>query len=589
MTCYGTGESSAQNASSQGWDPPFCGSSSFLAQGLCSHPETDGAGGAESAAQAEKPLVPTSAADWEAKKDIIQQLYMEKNLILNDVMDIMTKDHKFKATARMYKGQFAKWKWTKYNKNGNTSTMKSAKSRVGKKRGSSLSSTAGDQSSQTQLPPHLVSDKYNYETSLTAYKSMIASWSTPEHESPWRLSSYSSHSSYSSQSILQQIRTSLNHFLSQNNPLAGQVLRDAFLRIESTLSTPDATFNVEVIWDICLAVPQLTLSFNFPDILYHFTNHVASLAALKLSPSHPITVISSTLAHLASLIQHSGNEEALHYLKTYITNGWNLWIDLSSSQRGMEDHVTIHLRRGYAVLIEDFDPPKSGEPILPEDFEQSLVRSFGRRGMVRTMIRILELEGLLKRMYLPLITVEKAERGRLLLESVVERKKEKEKRFKGVERQETILKSFHGRYLVFSARLFMASISDYMGNYERGKEMRRKSLDMDDDMEGERDLFWMQTAFMVLEGLKGENKEEEAREIEEEMRRCGWEGNRTVKRIGEEGGEVVPWVRMRVSGSKICELNGENDDDDNDDDDDDNDDEHDDDDEKIQVDDDGVC
>ena len=46
----------------------------------------------------ERPLVPTSSADWEARKEIIGELYMTQNLILNDVMKIMQSRHKFKAT-----------------------------------------------------------------------------------------------------------------------------------------------------------------------------------------------------------------------------------------------------------------------------------------------------------------------------------------------------------------------------------------------------------------------------------------------------------------------------------------------------------
>ena len=51
----------------------------------------------------ERPLVPTNAADWEAKKDIIQELYMNKNLILNDVVNIMLSTHSFKATYVHYR------------------------------------------------------------------------------------------------------------------------------------------------------------------------------------------------------------------------------------------------------------------------------------------------------------------------------------------------------------------------------------------------------------------------------------------------------------------------------------------------------
>ena len=46
----------------------------------------------------ERPTVPTSASDWEAKKQIIRELYMDQNMILNEVIDIMTAKYKFKAT-----------------------------------------------------------------------------------------------------------------------------------------------------------------------------------------------------------------------------------------------------------------------------------------------------------------------------------------------------------------------------------------------------------------------------------------------------------------------------------------------------------
>lgn len=46
----------------------------------------------------ERARLPTCPADWEAKKEIIRGHYMEKNMILNDVMEIMVRKHKFKAT-----------------------------------------------------------------------------------------------------------------------------------------------------------------------------------------------------------------------------------------------------------------------------------------------------------------------------------------------------------------------------------------------------------------------------------------------------------------------------------------------------------
>lgn len=46
----------------------------------------------------ERLVVPGNPADWEARKHIIQGLYMDRNLILNEVIDIMLRKYQFKAT-----------------------------------------------------------------------------------------------------------------------------------------------------------------------------------------------------------------------------------------------------------------------------------------------------------------------------------------------------------------------------------------------------------------------------------------------------------------------------------------------------------
>ena len=59
-------------------------------------------GGQDVAATAEtlteRPMVPTNASDWESRKQIIRELYMEQNMILNEVIEIMITKYKFKAT-----------------------------------------------------------------------------------------------------------------------------------------------------------------------------------------------------------------------------------------------------------------------------------------------------------------------------------------------------------------------------------------------------------------------------------------------------------------------------------------------------------
>ena len=43
-------------------------------------------------------MVPTGATDWESRKHIIRDLYMDQNMILNEVIEIMIAKYKFKAT-----------------------------------------------------------------------------------------------------------------------------------------------------------------------------------------------------------------------------------------------------------------------------------------------------------------------------------------------------------------------------------------------------------------------------------------------------------------------------------------------------------
>lgn len=43
-------------------------------------------------------MVPTSASDWESKKHIIRELYINQDLFLNEVIEIMTTKYNFKAT-----------------------------------------------------------------------------------------------------------------------------------------------------------------------------------------------------------------------------------------------------------------------------------------------------------------------------------------------------------------------------------------------------------------------------------------------------------------------------------------------------------
>ncbi|KAK1830570.1 hypothetical protein QBC39DRAFT_409881 [Podospora conica] len=512
-------------------------------------------GGSYDHSPQERPLVPTSSTDWEARKEIIGELYMTQNLILNDVMKIMLSKHKFKATARMYKGQFAKWKWSKYNKSGTSSTtttgtaISRSKSRSAtRRRGSSLPSKAPspipqkrpidatdelqrrntaylqemdilddfniDLGSCTQLL-FANSDAYDMEETLTAYSTYISSWS--QLETPWKPPP-----GRYQQSILQNVRLALDHFSSSRPASGGAVLRRAFLQVELAIS--DATRDIEAIWDCCLAVPQLVLATGWTDILVIFTRFLHRLTAIKL-PRHPIATVACNLSRLSAkthdLLKHRGDDpddccaDNTTPLDFYILSAWRLWIDLVSAHRGRTDPATIHLKRGYVILQP---PPPGDDPVLASlipDFRLCVAESLARRGAARTTARILGLERLLARMYLPLFTAEATRRAEGLLMGLVKRMEEGTAGGEG---------GYVERYMFFSAYHFLATVADFKGELERAEGYRRRS------MEGPRDLFWLQTA-ETLEGyLRGVGRVEEAERI-------GRERGEVRLEAGEEGSD----------------------------------------------------
>ncbi|KAK3489551.1 uncharacterized protein B0T23DRAFT_431000 [Neurospora hispaniola] len=534
----------------------------------------------------ERPLVPTCPADWEAKKDIIYDLYMNKNFILNDVVEIMLSTHRFKATARMYKGQFAKWRWAKYNKSGNTNATKPTKSRSMRRKGVTSSgsgsyrsnghvSKPGCQSNFISQPAQMIrlyfqsEPTYLVESTLLAYASYIARWADPERETPWKMNgpnlrlqiasdeiNAEDHATVSSNSILQNIALAIRH-LRCNNPQGtakgGVLLRHAFLQIEEAITSADEG-DIQAIWDCCLAVPQLLILHNASspstkqplssssqsphrhqpphDILPIYTRFLHHLTTLKYAQtgctSHPLHQISSSLHHLVT----TSDFASLHL---FITRAWKLWINTCRQLRGETDHVTIHLKRGYVILM---DPEHAIVKNLVSDFGGLVRREMERWGEGRTTERILELEGLLGRMYLPLFDagvvvgpgagqggtgIGAGQRARGMLGGLVERLEEKYRVRNGnrgdtsmmgvvadagsVGRGNNMITSAprpqHGchdlapghleqppfpipmqnweyldRYLFFSAHHFLASIADHEGDVSTAVALRRKILVM---------------------------------------------------------------------------------------------------------------
>ncbi|KAH6628857.1 Clr5 domain-containing protein, partial [Chaetomium tenue] len=246
----------------------------------------------------ERPIVPTSASDWEAKKQIIRELYMDQNMILNEVIDIMILKYKFKATARMYKGQFAKWRWTKYNKSGKPGSIKPAKSRVVKRKAKAAPKPLSQDDGMGEMTPtqaqhvtrlsqhthlqFLTDEECRVETTLNAYAALIAHWS--ERETPWRADSdqqptFCELFQPRGYSILQHVRAAHDCFQAGQPQQGGDMLRRAFLGIESAIENG---IDMEALWDCCLAVPHLVLTTGWIDLLAIFARHLHQYALIKL-------------------------------------------------------------------------------------------------------------------------------------------------------------------------------------------------------------------------------------------------------------------------------------------------------------------
>ncbi|KAK3934914.1 hypothetical protein QBC46DRAFT_462385 [Diplogelasinospora grovesii] len=470
----------------------------------------DGAAAAAPTEGGQEPLmVPGSAADWEAKKDIIEDLYLKKNLILNEVIVVMTNTHRFRATARMYKGQFSKWKWNKYKKSGQASISKRPATPRRKKgltatqvanpdqaAGRQPSLRSSQRSPQPPRPAILVrpmlyqdEETLQVESTLNAYGMYISSWS--ERETPWK-SELSPGDMLRGQqnSILQNIRVAWDHFKNKEPARGGEVLQLAFDRIGYAVATGR---DLEAIWDCCLAVPQLALHMGWYDILVIFTRYVCDMTSLKLSVEHPIAKIARNTYKLAERAEQGRPDQ----LRLYVNRSWKLWIDLVGRVRGEQDHVTIHLKRGYVILM---NPENSIMQSLISDFSQSVKNSLAKRGEQGTTTRILELESLLTRMYIPLFSLESTHRAQRMLRGVLLRIENKP----GNQGVPVNKWDYVDRYLFFSAYHFLASIADYNRDFEMAASYRRKSL------ESPKDRFWLQTALRLEAYLRSEGRNEEA-------------------------------------------------------------------------------
>ncbi|KAG7291383.1 hypothetical protein NEMBOFW57_001401 [Staphylotrichum longicolle] len=331
-------------------------------------------------------------------------------------------------------------------------------------------------------------------------------WS--EHETPWRSPSLECALTEAVEgfgpqrnSILQDVRAAQTFFLQGLPQLGGDTLRRAFLGIEAAVNCLD----LEALWDCCLAVPQLALTTGWTDMLAIFARYLHQYTHIKLLPTHPLTHVAASLHRLSARPTAQGRQQQL---EAFVARAWKLWVDCATRVRGRHDDVTIHLKRGYVTLV---DPHHAMAGDIIRDFGRAVHDSLARRGAPGTTGRILELENLLVRMFLPLFTAKTAQRAEGMLKGVAARIEGKGPGSdRGGSGQGLVEEEFIERHLLFSANFFMASIAEYSGEPDKAAWYRQRSL------ESPRDWFWVQTSSLVESRLRADGYGGPADAIREE-------------------------------------------------------------------------
>ncbi|KAK4213760.1 hypothetical protein QBC37DRAFT_315742 [Rhypophila decipiens] len=344
-------------------------------------------------------LIPTKPNHWESVKDVIEELYIHKNVRLKDVIEIMQVLYKFRATARMYKAQFAKWNWHKYSTgsaarardrsksisptspNSSSASTSHAGLPGGKKKGTArVFVVNGGQAMGIHRKLLEADESRHLATTMSACRRFILGWS--EQDSRWKGVSCFTKMGHYDPSMISHFFAAMKEFQSKNFVQGGRLLRGAFLGLEDLV----ADGHVAAIWDCCVTIPQLTLNHGRRDILLTFLRYLSRLTAARV-PGHPIATISrSTLA----FVEHLGN---FNHVSAYTTLAWNLWSETIIQLLGYDNISTLHINRAYLIIQPTPDPVLTRRLIT--DYDRLVDKAMTSLGEDNTTALSLEYDALL--------------------------------------------------------------------------------------------------------------------------------------------------------------------------------------------------
>ncbi|KAF9881824.1 hypothetical protein CkaCkLH20_00970 [Colletotrichum karsti] len=293
-----------------------------------------------------------SPRDWEAKKEIIRRLYLIENLPLKELIDMMRRMHGFHATERMYKRQFVKWGWKKYNTKGLQDGLverppgKATCRRPPRGRMIRFSASNIDILYFASNMPVMLNHGSNLDRMkhaiLTSQRDLI--YGTLRRDPEWTTRDRLNICKTSGDLVIETTWVANNLFMVGDLQKAGAVFRQVFRSLETVIDDEPITFFEPLLLDMPYHIKDYELRVAY-------LRHLWQLLDLK-RPGEPVTLIAAMMSKLEAeedkYFYHTTEE--MHRVKR------DLYIealgedDLRSihSERellGVEDHNDDSLRR----------------------------------------------------------------------------------------------------------------------------------------------------------------------------------------------------------------------------------------------------
>ncbi|KAK2073438.1 hypothetical protein P8C59_007723 [Phyllachora maydis] len=294
------------------------------------------------------PIIPKQPRDWEPWKPILEELYMHQNCILREVMDVMESSYNVRATAKMYKGQFARWSWFKYAVKKRPRDQLARLPGKGKIRDVSLVVNGNHDTVDSLLANLLFENQHSrvMQAGLTTMRHFLHGFVESE---PGTLK----------QDVVflfddptyRYFKTAMDLFRIGAHPEGGRVLRLAFLQIERKLGASD----IKSFTDLCLLMPHLLSESARPDILAAYLDYVARLARVKLPPHHPLNDLIAAFAELVAL-------GMTPELTRYITLLARVHAETVAALRDMLGRTQLWARNQYLAMEAAAPDPPGASP-----------------------------------------------------------------------------------------------------------------------------------------------------------------------------------------------------------------------------------